>query len=117
MKRLAILLFLVSPAFADTADDEIDYLLDSVAKSRCQFVRNGRVHSARTARAHLRSKNRRNAKYVSSADDFIVKIASQSATTGRPYLIRCRGQGDQPSGDWLRARLEEYRERGSDVRG
>ena len=64
MKWLALLLLvlLASPALADSTDEEIDYLLNSIGKSGCKFVRNGKSHSARKAREHLRSKKRRNAR-------------------------------------------------------
>lgn len=103
------LLFLSSPLSADTMDDEIDYLIGSVGRSHCVFIRNGKRYTGSDGRAHLRSKLRLNARHIDSTEEFIEKIASRSVMSGKPYLIRCRGEGKQPLGEWLTALLAEYR--------
>lgn len=90
-------------------DDEIDYLISAVGKNGCHFVRNGKRYSVRDARSHLRSKRRRNAHLISSTEEFIEKIASGSVTSGKAYLIRCKGQADQPAGEWFTTLLAGYR--------
>lgn len=94
---------------ADTTDDEIDYLIDSVSQSHCVFIRNGKRYTGRDARQHLRSKNRLNSHLIDTTEEFIEKIASRSVMSGKPYLIACRGADEQPLGDWLTARLADYR--------
>lgn len=95
-------------------NDEIDYLIGKVGKSSCIFIRNGKRYSRREARAHLSSKRRRNAHLIDSTEEFIEKIASKSAISGKPYLIRCRGQAEQTAGEWFSTLLGTYRESASD---
>lgn len=90
-------------------DDEIDYLIESFSQSHCIFIRNGKRYTSRDARRHLRSKNRLNSHLIDSTEEFIEKIASRSVTSGKPYLIDCRGADAQPLGDWLAERLADYR--------
>jgi len=114
ISAVLLLLSVLSPALlaADNApmDDEIDYLIDAIAGNRCTFIRNDRELGRRQARQHLRSKVRLNAHLIDSTEDFIEKIASASATTGKPYQIACRGQLVATAGAWFTARLLEYRQ-------
>lgn len=99
----------IADASAEAHGHEIERLIDLVGTDGCSFVRNGQRLRGKHARAHLRSKVERNARLVTSAESFIEKIASRSATTGRPYLIRCRGREEQPAGDWFAVKLDELR--------
>jgi hypothetical protein len=106
----AVAITLMSAAvFADTTEDEIDYLISSVDKSGCAFIRNGKRYSGSDARAHLKSKRRANARLIDSAEDFIEKIASKSSMSGKPYLISCKGQERQTAGEWFTELLMKYR--------
>ncbi len=109
--RCLLLALALMPAvsLADTMNEEIDYLIASVGRSGCTFVRNDRRYSGRDAREHLQSKRRRNAQLIDSTQDFIEKIASESSTSGRPYLISCRGQQQQNANEWFKALLEKRR--------
>lgn len=107
----AAILLSSGSSLADTIDDEIDYLVGSIGKDKCAFIRNGKRYSTRDARAYLRSKKRRNAHHVRSTEDFIDKIASMSVTSGEPYLIKCRGADKQPLGNWLTELLADYRQK------
>lgn len=106
-------LLLPAVASAQTHEDEIEFLIQSVGEEGCRFFRNDHRYSSRTARAHLRSKWELNEQYVSSAEDFITKIASHSVTTNQPYMIRCRDQAEIPAFDWFSALLNRYREEGA----
>ena len=116
MNQLSCLLLALAlmPAvsLADTMNQEIDYLIGSVGRNGCTFIRNDRQYSGRDAREHLRSKRRRNARLIDSTEEFIEKIASESSTSGKPYLISCRGQQQQTANEWFTALLEKHR--GSD---
>lgn len=109
---LVLLQLTFAPAFAvdDSADLEIQYLLQAVGSSDCTFVRNGEKHTAPRAEDHLRMKYNKARKYIDDAEDFIKKIASESSWTGRPYTIECPNQDAEPSGNWLLARLQEHRQ-------
>ncbi len=93
----------------DSADAEVEYLLQTVGSSQCTFVRNGQRHTAERAEDHLRMKYNKARRYIANADEFITKIASESSWTGQPYTIECPGVESQPSKNWLFARLEEWR--------
>ena len=95
--------------FADTKNDEISYLINSVGKNGCVFVRNGERFSGKEAREYLRSKRKRNAHLIHSAEDFIKKIASRSVTTGEPYMISCRNAEPQTANEWFTRLLALHR--------
>ena len=110
--RLSVLVFVIlmpADSFAASSDDEIRYLISSVGRDGCVFVRNDRSYTRRQAREHLRSKWRLNEQLVESAEDFIEKLASRSVTSGQPYMIQCRGEQPTTAREWFRARLEQFR--------
>ncbi len=106
-----LLVFVLQPAvtLAGSMDEEVDYLISTVGKGGCTFIRNGHKFTGRDARTHLKSKRRRNAQFIDSTEEFIEKIASQSATSGKPYLIRCKGDNLQNAGEWFTALLAQRR--------
>ena len=111
---LTVLALLSSPtAFAGDAEAEIEYLITTVGESGCTFVRNGSRHDAEDAASHMRLKYRRGNRYATSAELFIERLASKSSFSGKPYAIECPGSGAVPSGEWLTARLQDYREQQS----
>jgi hypothetical protein len=91
---------------------EVNFLLDAVERSGCQFYRNGTWRSAHDARVHLRDK------YdwlvardlVHATEQFIDRAATQSSLSGQPYWIRCTGEPAIASNQWLRDRLAQFRE-------
>ncbi len=112
MKRLFALFLIALPVCAtsaNTVDEEIEQLISEVGKDGCRFIRNEQRYSTRSARAHLRSKWELNEQYVTSTEDFINKIASQSVTTGEPYIVRCRGGEETIAKEWFFQRLFAYR--------
>ena len=113
MTRLMLSLVLIAgpiaTAHADSdADTEIRALIQAVAESECEFNRNGSLHSAEAAAAHLELKYSRGKRYADSAEAFIERLASKSSWSGKPYQMICDGQA-QPSGDWLTATLLKMR--------
>ena len=115
-----LLCLLAVPSFADTSVSElpstdqmtveIEHLLSFIGNSGCDFMRNGGKHSAKDAESHLRMKYRRGSRYVSSADEFVTRIASKSSWSGTPYEVDCPDQPAQPAGPWLHQALTELRE-------
>lgn len=97
----------LSPA----ARKEIDSLLLSVGSSGCEFIRGGKAHNALEAQRHLQQKYEYLATRdkLNSTEDFIVKAATRSSMTGEAYAIRCSGQPQQASDEWLKARLKDLR--------
>jgi len=107
---LITFLFVVSAALAeDNTEQEIDYLLNTVASSDCVFIRNGKEHGPEAARDHLNLKRRRGKRYYTTADEYVEKLASSSSWSGKPYFIRCGDSEQQPAGEWFMAVLLEYR--------
>jgi hypothetical protein len=107
----ACLATLALPAAADptpAAQAEIDHLLTFVAASQCTFIRNGSEHPAPEARSHLADKLGFAKSRISSAEDFIRYLATESSLSGEPYKVRCAGK-ELPAGVWLTAELKRYR--------
>lgn len=50
-----------------------------------------------------------NENLFATTEEFITKIASASATTGEPYLVRCRGQEETEVSEWFTVLLEQFR--------
>jgi len=106
----ALALLTPAAAIADDAEVEIEHLITTVGESGCAFIRNGSRHDAEDAASHMRMKYRRGKRYATTAELFIERLASKSSFTGKPYKIECPGSDAVPSGDWLMARLHDYRE-------
>lgn len=98
------------PAHAETMDEEIDFLLNTVGQSDCTFTRNGKSYPAADAQKHLQTKRKRGKRYYSTADEYIEKLASKSSMSGKPYSIQCGEEAEQPSGEWFAALLAKYRQ-------
>jgi Family of unknown function (DUF5329) len=94
---------------------EIEFLLQAIERSGCDFYRNGSWHTASDARAHLARKydavQRQHP--MRSADAFIEAIATRSSSTGEPYRVRCPGEPIVDSGAWFRQALASRRQGGA----
>jgi len=71
------------------------------------FIRNNQAYPAQTAAQFLRGKWRATLDDITTAQEFIVKIASVSSTTGQPYRIRFPDGHEVLSGDYLRTVLQQ----------
>jgi len=106
---IAMLILSISVSRAgDESAAKIEYLLDSIGDSSCVFIRNGKEHDAAAAEDHLRMKYRRGKKWITDADSFISRLATKSSFSGRPYRIRCPGQGTIATADWLNQMLRAH---------
>ena len=94
---------------AQAEPNEIEYLLNAVADSNCEYFRNGKKHSAEKAAKHLRMKYGRAKKYVKSAEDFISKLASRSSISKKPYRYACPDGTAGFTATWFRKKLTDYR--------
>ena len=86
----------------------IEYLLDSVAASDLQFMRNGKAHTGAKAAEHMRRKYEHFNDRIQSADDFIDLAATKSTISGKQYTVRT-ADGEMATADWLRSILTDYR--------
>lgn len=85
----------------------IHALLDALERSGLVFIRNGSEHTAPAARAHLEMKLDRAGGRITTAEQFIDRLASRSSSTGRPYMVRLGNGTEVQAGMWLRTRLAE----------
>ena len=85
----------------------IEYLLDSVAASDLQFMRNGKAHTGAEAAEHMRRKYKHFDDRIQSADDFIDLAATKSMLSGKKYTVRT-ADVEMATADWLRAVLADY---------
>ncbi len=96
-------------AAAETADEEIQFLIEAVGKSGCDFIRNGDRHDSEAAVEHLQLKYKRGKRYSKTAESFIDRLASKSSISGRPYSIVCEESGAHTASDWLYEALQAHR--------
>ena len=106
---LTILCALSSYAPADTLETEVEYLLQRIDNSFCDFVRNGKRYDSTAASEHLRMKYERGGAYFNSTEQFIDRIASKSSFSGKSYSLECEGAPARQTGTWLHSILEQYR--------
>ena len=106
----ALVLLMPVAAIAGETEAEIEHLITAVGDSGCTFIRNGSRHDAEDAASHMRMKYRRGKRYATTAELFIERLASKSSFSGKSYAIECPGSDAVPSGEWLTARLHEFRE-------
>jgi Family of unknown function (DUF5329) len=115
--RLALVLFCLAviaspslPAESLTAVEarKIEALIKRVETlESAAFIRNGSSYSAAEAATFLRRKWAVNQAIVTSARDFVDKVASFSGTSGQPYIIRFQDGKQVRSQEFLRAELAE----------
>ena len=65
------------------------------------FIRNEKEHTAAEAAEHLRSKWKAAGGRVSTAREFVERVATKSSLSGEPYLIRMRDGSEVFSGQYL----------------
>ena len=90
---------------------EVNFLLNHLEGSGCEFYRNGTWHDAKSAQAHLRGKYKflvaRN--LVNTTDQFIDRAATESSFSGQAYKVKCNGGAEVPSKQWLHDELARFR--------
>lgn len=106
---VALLVYAGSSAAIDEPD-EIQYLLQFIEKSGCDFERNGTVYNSVDARAHIKRKYDYVESYVSKTEDFIKYAATESSLSGNKYQVNCNGK-QQTSAQWLLDELARYRQK------
>jgi Family of unknown function (DUF5329) len=115
LTRVMSLLFLLlaAPVFLNAESlpapekQKIESLIRAVSDLKdAKFVRNGSTYEVSTAVRFLRGKWNANANEISSARNFIDKVASFSGTSGKPYLIRFNDGREMNSRDFLLAELK-----------
>ena len=102
----------VHAATPPIAQAEINYLLEFVESSGCEFYRNGTWYDSRKARTHLQSKYEMlaAADRIKTAEEFIENAATRSSVSGLNYQVSCSGGKPSASAEWLRVALERCRQ-------
>ena len=76
-----------------TEKEKIESLIKHIEGLKdATFVRNDSDYDAKTAARFLRGKWRAQEKNIKTATDFVDKAASVSSTSGKPYVIRFKGE-------------------------
>ena len=104
-------LFLPSPTLSmdPAVEKTIDHLVEFVEQSNCTFIRNDEEHDAKNAAAHMRKKYDYFKDKIDTPEKFIELCATRSLLSGRPYMVRCKGDRKIPTADWLQTELDDYR--------
>jgi hypothetical protein len=97
-------------ALDSPAKEEVDYLIDTVAKADARFIRNGKEYSSQEGADHLKSKLGQAGNRVKTAEDFIQGIGTKSYLSGKPYLMKNKDGTTTEVGPWLTKALEKYRQ-------
>jgi hypothetical protein len=119
---LATFLAVASLAFASTAAiaapsatvrtpaQEIDALIQRVSAARgVAFIRNGTEYTAQDAATHLRRKLNAAKGKITTPEQFIAKLGTQSSMSGKPYRVRLANGREMDSATWLNALLRDVR--------
>ncbi|MDH4394298.1 MAG: DUF5329 domain-containing protein [Limnobacter sp.] len=113
IQQAALALCMVQPyaisAPGPSATKEISHLLGFIQESPCAFTRNGKAHSGQDAKKHIQDKRDYFVDDIQSAEDFVRLSATQSELSRKAYTVRCPGQAEEPSKDWLLRELKRYR--------
>jgi Family of unknown function (DUF5329) len=113
-KFLAVLVLFVSfsasAEVSPNAKQEISYLFSHLKSSGCEFNRNGSWYKADAAADHLNKKYEYllGKGYISTAEDFIARAASESSMSHKAYIVKCGGT-ETKSTTWFKDALTEYR--------
>ena len=87
----------------------IQYLLDFVKNSDCQFYRNNKQHTAGEAAAHMQKKYEHFKDEIKTPEDFIRLAATKSLISGKAYYVKLKSGEKITSEAWLLKALEIYR--------
>ncbi len=113
--RSPFLILIASIAFASPAksaeslDQTISYLIDSVANSKATFIRNGTSYTPAEAAEHIKAKYAHFKKDIKTPEDFIRLSASKSILSGKPYLVRLPDGKEMHLDAWLTDALKQHR--------
>ena len=89
-------------------ESEINYLLNFISASGCEFIRNGNHYTAIEAREHIEKKYNYYRSDINTTEDFITYSATRSSLSGKSYEVVCEG-AKQTSAQWLLNELKRYR--------
>lgn len=92
-----------TPSFTEEA--KIKNLLAIVEGADLIFIRNGSEYNAEKAKSHLLRKYKHTKKRLSTAEQFIIHVASKSSMSGKPYYVRLKDGTQVKAVEWLKGQL------------
>jgi Family of unknown function (DUF5329) len=90
-------------------NEEINYLFDYIAESKCIFVRNEKKYDSNKTILHLKKKFACYQDRIHTTEDFINLTATKSVISKKPYHIECTDHPVKTSREWLLNELQRYR--------
>jgi len=93
---------------AASVEEEIEFLLGEIGGWGGELGYGDKEVSARRLSFLIRSKYRLKGKGISTAEDFIREVATETIN-GKRYFVVDENGGKVPFDEWLRARLESFR--------
>lgn len=109
LKVISILISLLSFNVFASSHDEIVHLLKFVESTKCEYERNGSMHTGAEAVNHINKKYRYYFDDIKSAEDFIHYSATRSKMSGKYYKVHCANKAVIKSRDWLLLELKSFR--------
>ena len=108
---LAAVSIAVFAAPSEHTKTEVGHLFNYLKSSGCKFNRNGKWYPADAASKHLQTKYDALAKegLITSTESFVELGATESSTSGKPYLVQCAGSAPVESATWFKAELSRLR--------
>ena len=98
----------LEPGSREAEQARIEYLLERVADSPYNFIRNGSRYNGKRAEVHLRWKYLRNQQKVATGEEFIKRIATRSKISGEQYLVVLPDKRRLPLRDFLLYELRSF---------
>jgi hypothetical protein len=93
-----------------TEVQKIEYLIAFIAKQDGVFIRNGSEYTPAQAAEHLRMKWKKAGKAITTAEEFITELASNSSMSGKPYQIKFKSGKSSNLAPLLRLQLKKLEE-------
>ncbi len=111
IRSITFSMLLISACVFAGTQEEIDYLLDFVSNTDCQYNRNGTDYDGKAARDHIAMKYEYYLDDIKTTEDFIRYSATSSKISGKKYRIKCIGSEAVNANDWLLHELQNYRKK------
>lgn len=109
LQLFSLSILLLSSFASSSTQTEINHLLKFVFETKCQYERNGTMHTGKEAKEHIQKKYDYYQDDIKTTEDFIRLSATKSYFSGKHYKIHCLDQPTIKSSDWLLKELKAFR--------
>lgn len=90
-------------------ENQIHFLMQQVKTNPCIFIKDDKYYKNADAVKHLQYKYNYLKSDISSAKEFIKKVATYGSN--EPYVLHCKGEGMISLASWLEKKLSSYEEK------